>query len=885
MYVVGHNSELSTICAALEASLVSRAALIAVEGEAGIGKTVLVTEALRLVSTHGSPKRAMRTAKADELAGSTPFATLVAALGVARDLTGDALLSTFADAAAAGPLALFIDDAHWLDRASLLLLDRVLDELADHPLAVVLALRPVPHPPELARLVSRSELRTHVVLAPLPRDQLEALVTAEVPLAEVANVPLARAGGNPFYAIELARSAVGDAAGTSSGSTPPLSVTILRRLSYLGVETLAVLRQAALLGTVSELRDVVVIADRPERSIIAAVEQATRAGVLRAEGPNLRFSHDLVRAALYDDAPLAIRRFEHARIGAALAAAGRSPSLVATHMELGASGDDEVAAGWLRAAAVDVAPRSAEASIDLFARALAVAGPDPLLRAELRAGLCEQLSAAGRYEEVVELARPALEATPPTDVAVAMTIALAQAHNARGQAAEACRLLEERAEGASLPDRVRLIGMLATTRLTNGDAAEADRAAQVGLALAEESGSAHWRNSALATRSWLVTGAGDAREGVRLASATIVPDVDELAPFSSVFNRLALGAALLEEDRLDEATSTFRHAVDVSDASGVAANVTLAHLGIALCAYARGDLDEAMAEAETALRIAELRSNRTSDLYALGLSARIALHRNGPAGAADLVTAARDRLADSGPGLGAEVVVWALAIDAEARGDVPDLDLLHLVWSFHPLRYLLTWRCIAPDLVRLALRAERRDIAEAVTADVAAVARIPSFASGRGHVAARCRALVDRDEAAIAADEPSARPLERAAAHVDAAGLALAAGARKRATEHLREALRGWTAAGATAEVDAVVDLARTHRIRLEAPARSLGAASTTLTTTERRVAQLAVEGLTNRAIGSALTMSRHTVDTHLRHVYQKLGINGRVELARRLSR
>jgi DNA-binding CsgD family transcriptional regulator len=53
------------------------------------------------------------------------------------------------------------------------------------------------------------------------------------------------------------------------------------------------------------------------------------------------------------------------------------------------------------------------------------------------------------------------------------------------------------------------------------------------------------------------------------------------------------------------------------------------------------------------------------------------------------------------------------------------------------------------------------------------------------------------------------------------------------------------------------------------------------LTSTERRVADLVAEGLTNREIGQRMFLSRHTIDFHLRHIYLKLHIHSRVQLAR----
>lgn len=871
MAFVGRSVELRAVVEALRGVETDGAALVVVEGEAGIGKTALVAEAARRAGM------ASRRAKADELSSVAPFATLTSALRVRPDATAESLLDEFAALLGAGPLVLVLDDAQWLDPASVLVLDRLVDELADHPLAVVLPMRPLPRLRELDALVSRPSRRLHVVLQAMPREELEELIaSSDLPVAP-DSVPLDEVGGNPLYALELAAAVAGEGAGTA-GLAPPLSVTILRRLSYLGEATLLVLRAGALLGAAFDLADLVLISERSAPEVVHAVEQATKAGVLRPEGRRLRFSHDLVRSALYEDIPAVVRAYEHRRIGAAMAEAGRAATDVAVHYELVATPGDPEAIRWLHEAAMLVGKHSSEACLDLLRRALALGPRDRALEEELTAQLTAQLGRTGRFDEVIEVAQRAMSNAPSQEAAVTITISLAQALNGRGRAAEACRLLEERAAQATPAQRARLIGMLASTRLSDGDAAGAQRAADDAVAVATAVGDSHWLRSTWAIQSWLATGAGDPETGMRLAHAAIDPSDDD--PYAAVFNRLALGAAQLEADLLDEAEATFRRAIAEAESSGAEANITLAHLGVGLCAYAAGRLDDAVTSAETALALAESKSNRTSDLYAVALVARVALHRQGPSGAAPLVASARARLDATGPALGAELVVWVEAVHGEARGTPPDLDLLALVWHLHPLRYLLTWRMLAPDLIRWSAHAGRTDLVATVLGDVEAVAGSGGIV-GRRAVRDRCRVAAGLPEAAPTGGA-TPRPLERAAIAGDEAGRALAAGDVERGVELLRQAHATYEAVGARADADATAQLARRHRVRLEAPVRSAsGSSSAALTAAEREVARLAARGLTNRAIGSELAMSRHTVDTHLRHVYRKLEIAGRVELAR----
>jgi len=477
-------------------------------------------------------------------------------------------------------------------------------------------------------------------------------------------------------------------------------------------------------------------------------------------------------------------------------------------------------------------------------------------------------------------ARPAeLADDPPADAAVALTTSLAQALAGRGRATEACRLLEARAAGATVEHRARLIGSLASVRLTNGEADAARRDAEEAVAAATAAGDDHWLRSTFAVQAWLAVGDGDPDSGIELANRSLPSGVDDKDPSQSVFGRVPLGVALLEADRFEPAAASFRRAIEVGDRTGASGNATLAHLGLALSDYAAGRLDEAVAGAETALVLAQVGGNRSGDLYAHALLARIALHRHGVATAAPLVEAARARLDETGPALGAEAVVWVAALANEASGPPVDTDMPLLAWQLHPMRYLLTWRLIAPDLVRWLVAAGRLDEAGAVVADVEAVA---GTSPGRRSVAAQCRATITGRAPGPRAFR-SPRPIEVAAAHVMAARAQLDPRAdtdRGAALASLQAALALASSVGAVADAEAIFDLARRSKLRIEAPVRTVGPPDA-LTAAERSVAALAAEGLTNRAIGAGLAMSRHTVDTHLRHIYRKLGVKGRVELAR----
>jgi DNA-binding CsgD family transcriptional regulator len=195
-------------------------------------------------------------------------------------------------------------------------------------------------------------------------------------------------------------------------------------------------------------------------------------------------------------------------------------------------------------------------------------------------------------------------------------------------------------------------------------------------------------------------------------------------------------------------------------------------------------------------------------------------------------------------------------------------------------------RVLAPDLVRLAVALGHREVATEVAEVVAAgVALAPEVASVRG-LALRCRGLVLDDPdlllEAVAAARRASLLVDHAGACEDAAASLARVGRDEEAAALLTEALDRYERAGADA-----------WAARVRAGLRALGVHPgprgtrdrptegwASLTGTERSVSLLVAEGLTNGAVARRLYISPHTVNTHLRHVFAKLGVSNRVALA-----
>lgn len=449
--------------------------------------------------------------------------------------------------------------------------------------------------------------------------------------------------------------------------------------------------------------------------------------------------------------------------------------------------------------------------------------------------------------------------------------------------------MNELIDDAVLPERDRALVLAnrAQLRLPAGDIAGAVELAETARSVGDRSGAGLAACLALYVLSLVADLAGRWEEAARLhgeAAALQSRDPEaRLWPFR-------LGAiALLHLDRLDEGERDVRDGRRMAEEVGNVWGLALYQAVAAWRHFYAGAWDEAVTEAETGLRIADEWGSRAGVVLCQGILAHIAIRRGQPEAAERALAAVDEELGTSGPiQYQLHYAMWARALISEARdGPATASGMLEGVAE---LLAAFGWegefRDLGPDIVRLAVAAGNTARAIAVTETIerlAARERVPT-ATG---AALRCRGLLEDDPETLtrAADayRDGPRPYELALACEDAGAALARAGNRGDGARLLEEATTTYERLGAD------VDLARTatrlrelgiRRGRRGARRRpSTGWES--LTTTEEKVARLASEGLTNPDIAARLYLSRHTVATHLAHVYAKLGIRSRVDLAR----
>lgn len=272
------------------------------------------------------------------------------------------------------------------------------------------------------------------------------------------------------------------------------------------------------------------------------------------------------------------------------------------------------------------------------------------------------------------------------------------------------------------------------------------------------------------------------------------------------------------------------------------------------------------------------------------LLALVAIHRNQLRAAEECLDLAEREFAETGSAYGVDVMMWARALLLEVRGDARALSILETAWAGPLFRIPPQLVRVAPDLVRLAVAGGRPELGRAVVEAMdQATARTP-IATWRA-AALWCRGLLNGDADAlvesVAAYRQAPGPIERARACEDAASALSRVGRREEAAALLGEAVGAYEHVGAFMDVtraDAALrgmGIRRGRRGARRRPSRGWES----LTPTEIEVVLLVTEGLTNVEVGRRLFISRRTVETHLSHVFGKLGVSSRVQLAAQASR
>jgi DNA-binding CsgD family transcriptional regulator len=808
------------------------------------------------------------------------------------------------NASGAGPLLVAVDDLHWADQASLRFVLYLADRLAGLPVALALSWRSAESGDGADRLVRLEQIAADgvVSLTPLSRSGVRALLTREfgtAPAERFAAACDAVTGGNAFLLRELIQQLRADGIGPGQevaarvAALGPRSVAraVALRVARLGPAAGEVARAAAVLGDGAQLRHAAVLAGVGLSDAAAAADGLAGIGVFEPGTP-LRFVHPIVRTAVHDDIPRASRGLRHAEAARLLAAESADLDAVCAHLLVCEPAGSAEVVERLRAAAARAVRRGAPESAVAYLRRAMAETADVSLHAVLaqELGLAEKVlgdpAAAGHLRESLRLTRdPAVRAAVTPDLAELLLLAgqweagttlvrealaeLADRDVPSGEPAPAAvARLQSWWAGLSAYDP-SLVGELDQRLGELRSAARGPDAASRRLA-GLLAGVLAWRGERGPEVLALLDHALD--HGRLLARV----DSDSLMAAQALF-----GPVMLEQlGRADELAGQL---LDQSRSRGSVIGLVIAGCMHAAVRTRRGELVGAETDVRTVIEIAVEYGMAFAIPSALWYGADALIERPGLADIAALadVAALPPDLARTASGALLREVRGRLALAAgdlsaaraELKAAAGTYEALHLV---NP--GASCWRSALALAVAAEDPAEARRLATSELQD-ARQAGLPRPAGialrTRGMLAGGERGLRDLREAAELAAASGAQ-LEHARALVELGAALRRANQRTAARGPLRTGLDLAYRCGATR----LTQRARDELLAAGArPRRGAMTGLEALTTSERRVAELAATGRSNPEIAQALFVTLNTVEGHLRHAYQKLSISSRGQL------
>jgi len=800
------------------------------------------------------------------------------------------------------PLLISVDDLQWTDAPSLAFLDYLARRLDGTPILVMLSARSG-DPGAEKELVRRLAAAPGVnVLRPGPLSTAAISVLAERAIGASVQDDFPAAcrrltGGVPLFVWELIRSLTSDgdpltaasAARVADLGAEGVGRSVKLRLGRLGPAAERLSAAVSVLRDGTELRHVVALARLEFDDALAAVDALVGAGILES-GRGVRFVHPIVRAAVYADLAPAERDRMHEAAARLMTADGRPSEEVAAHLVRLQPRGDRWIGETLLAAGRDAAARGApDVAIALLQRALEEP-PEEAAQADVLLALGSAEVRLGRPAAVEHLSSALERVTQPQELAGA-TLDLMTALAFSGRMNEGFRVLKRTIDVVAPEDRELALALEAAlggaTKMGDYRAPLSPRWERYGPI----TGNTPAERILLGELAWeRAFGGASADEVTSLAERAVADGAEAIllhSPASVQVFQIAYLMAICDSFTRTEAV--LQEALGAGRAVGSLWLIASAETWLGDLALRRGRVAEAEAHGKAALDVESIIGWREAMAHTRSVLAQAGIER-GALGQAEDVLDLAGAPAEAPPG-----ITWTLALERRARLRLAQGRAEASLTDLYAVRNREVGRradnpssCPWRSEAALALHAlDRDDEARALADEELGLAR--AFGAPRAiGVALRAAGVVTRGADGVerlreAVDilEGSGAVLEQARALTDLGAGLRRARHRVDARDPLRQGLQLARACGAIAlatraHEELLASGARPRRLTFQGP--------DSLTPSERRVAQMAADGMGNAEIAQALFVSRKTVETHLSHVYVKLGIASREKLTSALQ-
>jgi DNA-binding NarL/FixJ family response regulator len=897
------------------ASATSEPAALLIEGEPGIGKTTLWLDALELAQQSNCRVLAARAAAAESVLAYTALADLLDGVPASawadlpepqrfavdqvlmrsdNDTATDqravaaAFLSVVECLTDDGPLLVAVDDLQWIDPSSRHVIAFAARRLTG-PIGILASVRTdggngsasdwlqMPRPDALNR----------VRLSPLGIQDLHAAVSARLrrPFSRPTMGRIHQvSGGNPFYAIELARAIAESAPGVETTLPRTLADVVRARINGLDPDVHdALLAASCMASPTVDLVSKTTISD--DDRLIELLEIAESKGIIALDGNRIQFAHPLLARGVYTEAAPSQRRTMHRR----LAEIVDEPELRARHLALAATSGDEVTLQALDEAAESARMRGAPvAAAELMELAIGLGGDT----ADRRLRSAVHHFDAGDHERARGVLEETIERLPGGDLRAEALSRLAVVRLYGDGFYEASRLLQRalREVHPDSPLQVQILITLAYALLQANQPETGMQMAEEAVAQADRLDQSHLLGLALGMRVVLRYLCGHGFDEADLHRAVQLEDRDIFTPL--VFRPTVQRALMLEwTGRLDEAHEELEAVRRCCVEKGEEGELIFIAQHVVLSSIWRGDFVGAGLVADDAMERARQLGGDTPLFLAHSLRTKLATYAGREA---DARQAAEEAL-ECGRRTGAfrliERVVAALGFLEVSLGryQAAIATLQPLVTRFDPASTPteLPNAAFMVDAIEALIQADRgaeaEPLIEALERNGEQQDRVWMLA-----VAARSRGMLlaargDLDAAsaalarAMVEHERLPMPFERARTLLLLGQLQRRQRKKESASASLQEALDVFE----KLNIPLWADRARAELMRANVGPRHSGQ----LTPSEQRVAELAASGMKNRDVATTLFISPKTVEANLARIYRKLGIKSRAELGRHMSK
>lgn len=909
----GRDAILGRLARSLDSSADS---LTVISGRPGLGKTRLLEAIIAVAENRG--QRAVVVATTPD-SSTTPLGALTeAALAAspplleARDLERillgshpqywiTRLLSEGIELASADRgLLVVVDDLQWLDAGSLGALSALVRASVGMPVTWVLATRPGHHPPAHLRLIEQARDSGGVIdVPPLSADAIDQL-GADVlgaPAGPGLTAALSGVDGSPLLALELLYGLqderlirVSEGRADVVDDRPPhgFGASSRQRLAALSRGALRIAQVGALFGRRFALPAALAVLGESPGASAPFVEELLEHDIVVDDGAGLVFRHDTIRDAALDSLSPSLRRALARQVIERRLADGTPPAALAGDLIAFTEPGDDDSIDLLLEAARALAATDAQAAATLISRAAELAPANARCAAQIIA-LLPIMWTGGHGDRVTEVGEKFAAALHGDERArVDLAVARLLTESSFTEAIALCDRALQTA-GASPATRVELLAVLALNHANSADAAGLRDAIARGRAEADPARDAAALATLDATESVLTfyesrfdVAMSLQRDALtKIAASGSLPSLWLPEGLWMAFMRNSLGQCREALADVEAGLGESRRARSViAEAFWMMLRARVL--------YDLGLLDEARTQSETVLDLAaELGLGDFANATAGVVLFRIALHT----GDRGLLESTRPLVAALAEGAGlTRTGRWQLAVEAlesSAFEKARELSALALATLDEPSPSMTTPADFLDDLMlaeicigaadaasldRVREVATRRASANPTNTLLDAIARaVVGLATGSGAELSTAASIL-RD---------GQRPL--VLAHVLELGSSLFG--ESGAVEALEEALGVYEAAGAQRDASRVLRGLRARGVRRRTRVSASGAADDLgLSHRERQVAEALMSGATTKQISDALLLSPHTVVTHMRHIFAKLGVNTRRDVVALLA-